>query len=311
MLYLFFFFICIIQSINAVKCSLENVTAISSCTYHFDVVITSLNNNATKYFHCTEEEEEKFLMDRLEYHMTQLVIANFGVEALDGPLVYHSDLMIEKGNSSNISHPIWTPPKPDESDSFGTNYTYPTIFLANAPSTPVIFSPKLESTTFPPTNQPSSSPTNPPTNRPSNPPTYRPINCRTNHPTYRPTKNRSMHRQTNPSRDLSSSKDERDILESRSLGAIFIWGGSSSWTCRGCSIDNRDRICPKLFWDKDVLELYGGRCPKRWEDDMSRQLTSVMADELIGFSANASIPSTSGCLLNNSLSFYVIESRSS
>jgi hypothetical protein len=92
----------------------------------------------------------------------------------------------------------------------------------------------------------------------------------------------------------------------RRLGTTFMWGGSSSWTCRSCNSDNRDFAIPDICEQPLILMLYNGRCPSSLEFEMSVSITDLMRKEIEIYPVKAN-NKASGCLTKRDLSFFFIE----
>jgi hypothetical protein len=95
MLFLFFWVAFIATNVFAATCYLENTTRTSVCRYSFDIAIMfrdvvngSGNEKAmTSNVNCTEFES-KFLSERMEFHITQLVMKKFGVKKIGQTFVH-------------------------------------------------------------------------------------------------------------------------------------------------------------------------------------------------------------------------------
>jgi hypothetical protein len=180
----------------------------------------------------------------------------------------------------------------------------------------------------------------PTTNRPTIPPTYYNLNklplVLTNPPTRRPkgnsnpiTRQRQRQRvlQTDTIMTVQQGNNHHDNnlvtktkalrhLRRRKLGATFIWGGSSSWTCRGCGYDNQDLVnlvsC-QPFVENELLQTFGSDCVTELELRMSNDLTILMNNDMITYmhtNSSALFSNSSevdGCLLNGDLLIYYID----
>jgi hypothetical protein len=139
-------------------------------------------------------------------------------------------------------------------------------------------------------------------------PTSRPTIGRTARPTIRPT-GRPTTRLPNqfPTTILPNgtsrrlypkfSHDHRHLVV-----AQFIWGGSSSWTCRGCGLDINDAsiYIPGLNVILDLI--YGTRGPMRIERLVSNEITTSMQAEI---AMRLLIPNiVVGCLQNSTFATY-------
>jgi hypothetical protein len=153
--------------------------------------------------------------------------------------------------------------------------------------------------TKPPTSRPSNKPTNPPTLRP----TLRP----TNRPTLRPTAKLIM---SSPMGLISSTQTAISgiptVTRNRKLSkdyntaspqhrklakGTYVWGGSSSWTCRSCGSDKSD-------YRRRSLQVDGERRDTLWENleaFMMEKLTVAMMREVTLFVESSTVI---GCLAN-------------
>jgi hypothetical protein len=137
------------------------------------------------------------------------------------------------------------------------------------------------------TKLPTSRPTNRPTNRPTIRPTIRPTDKVSKTSSKFVTK--ETDKKTAPKLTTPTTKSKRGLKSDRlTLRAIFIWGGSSSWTCRSCFADKWDnrrrdlQATVKKELPLDMLEVF-----------MSEKLTLAMNAELVSIMEEIN---TNGCL---------------
>jgi hypothetical protein len=175
----------------------------------------------------------------------------------------------------------------------------PTMSPTNLPTLPVSKQPTIQSTnrtTNSPTTPPSFIPIRLPTPLPTKSPiTAQPTLSSTKFPTQQPT----LVPTPASSRRLYNTFTQR----ARHLAvAKFVWGGSSSWTCRGCPLDINDNTL--YFPGMDVILdlIYGIRGPFRSEKLVTENITAVMQAE-IGKRLNIS-NITVGCLRNSTFSTF-------
>jgi hypothetical protein len=171
----------------------------------------------------------------------------------------------------------------------------PTKFPTQRPTIPSNIFPTI-SPTKKPTPQASNLPTRIPSKRPTTPTTK---NFPTRFPTYKPTTASSYR---NLLRSNQESRLDMDPHLRRLATAQFIWGGSSSWTCRGCGPDMTDYNIYIPGEDMILDIIYGIRGPTFTERKVNSNITAVMQQEIDTRLNDPSI--TVGCLQNSIFSTY-------
>jgi hypothetical protein len=227
---------------------------------------------------CTQEEND-FLTNALRSVIPEAIkaIKKVGTDQLN----LSSNLSQVLVNTSAISIDIIIPPT-----------KRPTMRPTRRPTK---FFPMQRPTLPPPTKKPTIQATNLPTRIP----TIRPIPITTNIPTDKPTISSTQRRLTDSKEGLIDSDQH---TRRRLASAQFIWGGSSSWTCRGCGPDMTDYNIHIPGEDVILDSIYGIRGPTFTERSITLNITVVMQQEIDTRLKDPSIPL--GCLQRSIFSTY-------
>jgi len=264
----------------------EVTTTTTTITVPFQVFLVKKDPQDVVSAECTPDEKN-FLTNALRTVIPEAVKAVKAIGVVQLSLT--SNLTEVSVNSSKISVDI----------------NLQEVNVGNIPTMRPTTQPRMRPnklvTKFPtirPTVSSTNLPTLPPTRIPTGRPTSSTMNVPTNFPTYTPTIP-STRRKLIRSKQVVSAEDQHTR---RLAVAQFVWGGSSSWTCRGCGPDMSDYNIYVPGEDVILDLIYGIRGPTLTERTVTTNITVVMQQEIDTRLKDPSI--TVGCLQNSIFSTY-------